>query len=107
MASYNSSIDSATFWFNFLSVRNSWENDIPLDILIFNCKQCNDKIVMNPNGVILLDESLEEPVNEFMNTWQTFLVEEHMSCSETCTGDQIELSEAFGPPVNIVILLPN
>ena len=106
MASYNSSIDSATFWFNFLSVRNSWQNDIPLDILIFNCKQCNDRLVMNPNGVILLDESLEEPVNEFMNTWQTFLVENHISCSETCTGDQIEISEAFGPPVNIVILLP-
>ena len=32
MESYNSSIDSDTFWFNFLSLRNSWKDDIPLEI---------------------------------------------------------------------------
>ena len=106
MESYNSSIDSDTFWFNFLSLRNSWKDDIPLDTFIFHCKQCNEKLVMNSDGVILLNESLEEPIKEFMDTLETFFIEDHISCSETCTGNQIDFSEDFGPPVNIVILLP-
>ena len=106
MASFKSSIDPGSFWFNFLSLRNSWENDIPLDTFIFHCKPCNEKVIMNPNGVIFLDDSLEEPISDFMTCLQTFHIEEHITCSDTCAGDQIELSEEFGPPVNVVVLLP-
>ena len=106
MASLRSSIDPGSFWLNFLSLRNCWESDIPLDTFIFHCNPCNEKLIMNPNGMIILDDSLEEPISDFMDGMQTFHIEEHISCSDTCTGDQISFSKDFGPPVNVVILLP-
>ena len=99
------SIDSSSFFTNFLSLRNLWEDDIPHDTVKFFCGDCEQNICMNPNGVFILNDSVEEPFKDFFTKLQAFFMEEHITNSYNCSGEKILLS-MHGVPQNIVFLIP-
>ena len=58
---------------------------------------------MNPNGVFILSDEIEEPMSEVFNQLLTFSFEEHITETEDCPGDKFEIVDH---PENLVFLFP-
>ena len=61
---------------------------------------------MNPNGVFILNDSIEEPFSDFFQKLQAFFIEEHLTYSEACSGEKVSIEDKCGFPINIIFLLP-
>ena len=106
MNSLRLTVNTSSFFANFLSVRNKWEDEIPFDVVTYHCKDCQQDLYMNPNGVFILNDSLEEPFSDFFQKLQAFFIEEHMTYSEACSGKNVNIVRRCGLPSNIIFLLP-
>ena len=105
MCTLQLSIDTSSFFTNFLSLRDFWEDDIPHDVLTFFCSDCEQNICLNPNGLFILKDTVEEPFKDFFTMLQAFAMEEHITYSNTCGGENIQLT-THGTPTNLVFLTP-
>ena len=105
MCTLQLSIDTSSFFTNFLSLRDFWEDDIPHDVLTFFCSDCEQNICLNPTGLFILKDTVEEPFKDFFTMLQAFAMEEHITYSNTCGGENIQLT-THGTPTNLVFLTP-
>ena len=105
MYSFNLTVNTSSFFANFLSLRNEWEDGIPLDVVTYYCKDCEQKFYLNPNGVFILSDSLEEQFSEFFQKLQAFVIEEHLTFSDSCSGERVDIAENCGLPTNLIFLL--
>ena len=48
---------------------------------------------MNPNGVFILNDSIEEPFSDFFQKLQAFFIEEHLTYSEACSGEKVSIED--------------
>ena len=98
-------VNTSSFHANFLHLQNQWEDNIPLDVIAYFCEDCSQTLYMNPNGVFILSDSVEEPFSDFVSILQTFFIEEHITNSDSCNGRNVFLAKDCGLPKNIVFLL--
>lgn len=106
MNSLRLTVNTSSFFANFLSLRSKWEDEIPFDVVTYHCKDCQQDLYMNPNGVFILNDSLEELFSDFFQKLQAFFIEEHMTYSEACSGENVNIVKRCGLPSNIIFLLP-
>ena len=105
MYSFNLTVNTSSFFANFISLRNEWEEGVPLDVVTYHCKDCQQNLYMNPTGVFILSDSLEEPFSEFFQKLQAFFIEEHLTLSDSCSGERVDITENCGFPTNLIFLL--
>ena len=98
------SVDMETFWFNFVAAKELWQEEVPLDNIQFQCCDCSKTINMMNNGLFMLHEKLDQKLSEYFALLQTFLLEEHISSSTSCSGTVT--FGTLGPPQYIVFLMP-
>ena len=101
--SLQTSLAAFALWANFLATRGNWEDGVPLDVVSFFCSHCREFITLNPNGVFILSDEIEEPMSEVFNQLLTFSFEEHITETEDCPGDKFEIVDH---PENLVFLFP-
>ena len=105
MISLDLTVNTSSFHANFLALRNKWEDDIPIDVIAYFCEDCQQNLYMNPNGVFILSDSIEEPFSDFVTKLQTFFMEEHLMNSDICSGRNIYFTNNCGLPKNLIFLL--
>ena len=101
--SLQTSLPSFELWANFVSVRSAWEDEVPLDEVCYSCNHCEEIVKLNPNGVFIINEAIEEPLPTVLNNIETYALEEHITDSEDCPGDNFEI---VAYPENIVFMFP-
>ena len=102
------SIDKEDFWTNVVIAREKWIDGVPLDIVRFLCCKCMVSFEMNPDGLFIFDDSLEQTMEDIFNQLQTFCMEEHiLECSNDCSANDISLDPDFGYPENLILFFPD
>ena len=102
--SLQTSLPSFELWANFVSVRSAWEDEVPLDEVCYSCNHCEEIVNLNPNGIFIINDAIEEPLPTVLNNIETYALEEHITDSEDCPGDNFEI---VAYPENIVFILNN
>ena len=98
------SVDMETLWYNFVAAKELWQEEVPLDSIQFVCCDCGQNINMMNKGMFMLNEKLDQKLSEYFGLLQAFLLEEHISSSDTCSG-KVKFG-SLGPPQYMVFLMP-
>lgn len=100
------SIDSQDFLANFATIKQLWEDDIPIDCLSFHCEDCEKSVHLNENGVIVLDKEISTNMDTVMRQLESDMVGEHITNSNLgCTGKKLGVP-AIGFATNLLFIFP-
>ena len=85
--SLQTSLHPFALWANFVSIRSAWEDEVPLDEVCYSCNHCEEIVNLNPNGIFIINDAIEEPLPTVLNNIETYALEEHITDSEDCPGE--------------------
>ena len=99
-------IDPEKFLENLASIRQLWEDEIPLDCLWFKCQECSEDISPNQNGVFVLHQEITTNMEIVVRQKEKAFLKEHITNSDKgCTGRKVGMCD-IGLPTNLLFLFP-
>ena len=60
MDTIRATVSSETFLSNFKELKSRMRATLPTDIILFQCGNCNVNLALNKDGVLQMDETLQE-----------------------------------------------
>ena len=82
MDTIRATVSSETFLSNFKELKSRMRATLPTDIILFQCGNCNINLALNKDGVLQMEETLEEEMTTRIEEKLKVLTGKHIKQSE-------------------------
>ena len=106
MDTIRASVSSDTFLSNFKELKSRMRATLPTDTILFQCGNCNNNLALNTDGILQMDETLEEEMTKRVEEKLKVLIGNHIKQSEQCDSSMINIHPVLGTPKNICVSFP-
>ena len=106
MDTIRATVSSETFLSNFKELKSRMRATLPTDIILFQCGNCNINVALNKDGVLQMEETLEEEMTTRVEEKLKVLIGNHVKQSEQCDSSRMHIHPVIGTPKNICVSFP-
>ena len=106
MDTIRATVSSETFLSNFKELKSRMRATLPTDIILFQCGNCNINLALNKDGVLQMEETLEEEMTTRVEEKLKVLTGNHIKQSEQCYSSRMHIHPVIGTPKNICVSFP-
>ena len=106
MDTIRATVSSETFLSNFKELKSRMRATLPTDIILFQCGNCNINLALNKDGVLQMEETLEEEMTTRIEEKLKVLTGNHIKQSEQCDSSRMHIHPVIGTPKNICVSFP-
>ena len=99
-------ISSKTFASNFIMLKNKIKEQLPTDIIIFQCCHFKSELLLNIDGVLQVCEVLDKELSKIIDELCKSLIQDHHLQNEKCLGSEMSIHPLRGTPQNIILSFP-
>ena len=106
METMKTTVSSGTFISNFKKLRSRMTDPLPSDVILFQCENCQTNLPLNSDGVLPVDEPLEQELAIVIDEMLKSLIDTHIKQSDKCASSKMHIHPVLGTPKNICVSFP-
>jgi hypothetical protein len=99
-------VSSETFLSNFKKLKSRMRDPLPTDVILFQCENCQTNLPLNSDGVLPVDEPLEQELSIVIDEMLKSLIDTHIKESDKCASSKMHIHPVLGTPKNICLSFP-
>ena len=90
----------------FIMLKHRIKEQLPTDVILFQCCHCKSELLLNINGVIKVYEALDQELSKIIDEMCKTLIKDHHLQSKKCVSSEMNIHSLLGTPQNIILSFP-